>query len=62
MGDNQKNVKMGWCHLKIFSTTTGTVFNQTWHKSSFGVGDSSFLHEGDSPSPRRDNSKRVKTN
>jgi hypothetical protein len=24
-GDNYKNVKMGWSHLKIFSRTTGPI-------------------------------------
>jgi hypothetical protein len=24
-GDNHKNVKMGWGHLKIFSRTTGPI-------------------------------------
>jgi hypothetical protein len=24
-GDNHKNVKMGWVHLKIFSRTTGPI-------------------------------------
>jgi hypothetical protein len=24
-GDNDKNVKMGWSHLKIFSRTTGLI-------------------------------------
>jgi hypothetical protein len=33
--DNHKNVKMGWCHLKIFSRTTGLILtklctNHTW--------------------------------
>jgi hypothetical protein len=41
-GDNHKNVKMGWGHLKLFfSRTTGPInFNHTWHKSSLGRGDS----------------------
>jgi hypothetical protein len=30
-GDNHKNVKMGWGHLKIFSRTTWATFNQTWN-------------------------------
>jgi hypothetical protein len=43
-GDNHKNVKMGWGHLKIFfSRTTELIFNQTWHKSSLGEGDSSLF-------------------
>jgi hypothetical protein len=28
-GDNHKNVKMGWCHLKIlFSRTTGPILTK----------------------------------
>jgi hypothetical protein len=45
---------MGWGYLKNW-----TNLNQTWHKSSFGEGDSSFSNEGDGPSPRGDNSERV---
>jgi hypothetical protein len=34
-GGNHKNVKMGWCHLKIFSRTTSWAnFNQTYLFSS----------------------------
>jgi hypothetical protein len=29
-------------------------FNQTWHKSSLGVGISGYSNKGDSPSPRGD--------
>jgi hypothetical protein len=37
-------------------------FNQTWRKSSLGKlkGDSSLVNEEDNPSPRGDNSERVK--
>jgi hypothetical protein len=36
-GDNHKNVKMGWGHLKIFSRTTGPIStrldtNHPWRK------------------------------
>jgi hypothetical protein len=36
-GDNHKNVKMGWGHLKIFSRTNGTILtrlgtNHPWVK------------------------------
>jgi hypothetical protein len=37
-GDNHKNVKMGWCHLKIFfCRTTGSILtrlgtNQPWRR------------------------------
>jgi hypothetical protein len=60
-GDNHKNVKMGRGHLKIFfSRTTGPILttlgtNHPWRKE---IQVSS--KEGDSPSPRRDNSKRLK--
>jgi hypothetical protein len=49
-GDNHKNVKMGWDHLKIFfSRTTGSILtrlgtNHPWVK---GIQDCS--KEGDSP-------------
>jgi hypothetical protein len=34
-GDNHKNVKMGWGHLRIFFLQNpSTNFNQTWHKLS----------------------------
>jgi hypothetical protein len=55
-GDNHKNEKLGWGHLKIFfSRTTGPISkrlgtNYPWVK---GI-------QGDSPSPRGDNSERVK--
>jgi hypothetical protein len=35
-------------------------FNQTWHKSSLEERIQVSLKEGDSPSPRGDNSERVK--
>jgi hypothetical protein len=60
-GDNNKNVKMGWGHLKIFfSRTTVPILtrlgtNYFWMK---GIQDCS--KERDSPSPRGDNSERVK--
>jgi hypothetical protein len=36
-GDNHKNVYMGWCHLKIFSRTTGLILtrlgsNHIWRR------------------------------
>jgi hypothetical protein len=60
-GDNHKNVKMGWGHLKIFSRTTGPILtrlgtNHPWVK---GIQDHSSK-EGDSHSPRGDDSGRVK--
>jgi hypothetical protein len=60
-GDNHKKVKIGWGHLKIFfSRSTEPILtklgkNHPWIKE---IQVSS--NEGDSPSPRRDDSKRVK--
>jgi hypothetical protein len=36
-GDNHKNVRMGWCHLKIFSRSTGLILtrlctNHSWRE------------------------------
>jgi hypothetical protein len=39
-GDNHKNVKMGWGHLKIFfSRTTGPILTRLSKKSFLGEGD-----------------------
>jgi hypothetical protein len=60
-GDNHKNVKMGWDHLKIFfSRTTGPILtrlstNHLWRKRI-----QVSLKEGDRPSSRGDNRERVK--
>jgi hypothetical protein len=60
-GDNHKNVKMGWGHLKMFfSRTTGPILtrlgtNHPWRKRI-----QVCLKEGDGPSLRGDNSERVK--
>jgi hypothetical protein len=59
-GDNHKNVKMGWGHIKILLQNHWANFNQTWHKSSLVGGIQVCSNEGDSPSQRGDNSKRVK--
>jgi hypothetical protein len=47
--------KMGWGHLKIFFSRT---FNQIWHKSSWDI--QLCTKEENSPSPREDNTERVK--
>jgi hypothetical protein len=61
MGDNHKNVKMGWSHLKIFfSTTTGPILTRLGTHHPWRERIQVSLTEGDSPSPRGDNSKRVK--
>jgi hypothetical protein len=58
-GDNHKNVRMGWGHLKIFSRTNVPILiklgTNPWVK-----GIQVCSNEGDSPSPRGDNSERVK--
>jgi hypothetical protein len=61
-GDNHKNVKMGWVHLKIFfSRTTGPILTRINIKLIIlGEGIQICSNEGDCPSPRGDNSKRIK--
>jgi hypothetical protein len=61
-GDNHKNVKMGWGHLKIFfSRTTGPILTRLGTNHPWKERIQVSLKEGDSPSPREDNSERVKT-
>ena len=60
-GDNHKNVKMGWGHLKIFfSRTTGPILNRLGTNHPWVEGIQVCSNEGYSPSPRGDNSERVK--
>jgi hypothetical protein len=61
-GDNHKNVKMGWCHFKIFSRTTGPILTRLGANNSWGrrFKFKNCSNEGDCPSSRRDNSKSVK--
>jgi hypothetical protein len=59
-GDNHKNVKMVWGHLKIFSRTTGPILTRRGTKLSLREGIQVCSNEGDSLSPWEDNSKRVK--
>jgi hypothetical protein len=60
-GDNHKNVKMRWGHLKIFfSRTTGPSLTRLGTNHPWGKGIQVCSNEGDSPSPRGDNSERVK--
>jgi hypothetical protein len=61
-GDNHKNVKMGWCHLKIFlSRTTEPILIRLGTNHPWGKGIQFFFsNEGDCSSPKGDNSKRVK--
>jgi hypothetical protein len=63
LGDNHKNVKMGWSQLKIFfSRTTGPILTRLGTNHPWRERNQVFLKEGDSPSPWGDNSKRVKIN
>jgi hypothetical protein len=57
-GDNHKN-GMG-SFKSLFLQNHWANFNQTWHKSSWRERIQVSLKEGDSPSPRGDNSERVK--
>jgi hypothetical protein len=60
-GDNHRNVKMGWGHLKIFfSRTTGPNLTRLGTNHPCGNGIQICLIEVDIPSPRGDNSKRLK--
>jgi hypothetical protein len=47
-GDNHKNVKIGWGHLKIFfSRTTGTILTKLSINHSWGKGIQVCANEGD---------------
>jgi hypothetical protein len=60
-GNNNKNVKMGWDHLKIFFfRTTGPNLTRLGTNYSWVKGIQDCSKEGDSPSPWGDNSERVK--
>jgi hypothetical protein len=59
-GDNHKNAKMGWDHLKIFSRSTGLILTRLGTNHPWGEGILNCAKEGDCLSPRGDNSKRVK--
>jgi hypothetical protein len=54
-GNNYKNVKMGWGHLKIFSRTTRPIITRLGINHPWGIKVCS--NKGDCPSPRGDNSK-----
>jgi hypothetical protein len=52
---------MGWDHLKIFfSRTTGPILTKLGTNHSWVKGIQDCSKERDSPSPRGDNSERVK--
>jgi hypothetical protein len=60
-GDNHKNVKMGWGHLKIFfSRTTGPILTRLGTNYSWAKRIQICSNKGNSPFPRGDNSERVK--
>jgi hypothetical protein len=59
-GDNHKHVKMGWGHLKIFSRTTGPILARLFTNRPRGKGIQVCSNEGEHPSPRGDDGKRVK--
>jgi hypothetical protein len=60
-GDNHKNVKMEWGHLRIFfSRTTRPILTRLGRNHPWRERIQVSLKEGDSTSPRGDNSKRVK--
>jgi hypothetical protein len=60
-GDNHKNVKMGWGHLRIlFSKTIGPILTRLGINHSWVKGIQDCSKKGDSPSPRGNNSERVK--
>jgi hypothetical protein len=52
-GDNRKNVKMGWGHLRIFfSRTTGPILTRRGTNNPWRERMQVSLKEGDNPSPR----------
>jgi hypothetical protein len=59
-GDNHKNVKMGWGHLKIFSGTNGPILTRLGINHPWGKGIQVCSNERRCPSLRGDNSERVK--
>jgi hypothetical protein len=59
-GDNCKTVKMGCSHLKIFSRTTGPTLTRLSTNHPWREGIHVYSKEGDCPSPKEDNSERVK--
>jgi hypothetical protein len=58
-GDNHKNVKMGWGHLKI-SRTTGPILTRLGANHPWDEWVQVCSNKGDFPSPRGGNSERVK--
>jgi hypothetical protein len=59
-GDNHRNVKMRWGHLKIFfSGTNGPILTRLGKNHPWVRGIQVCSKEGDNPSKRGDNSERV---
>jgi hypothetical protein len=59
--DIHKNVKIGWGHLKIiFSRTIGPILTRLGTNYPWVKVIQVCSKEGDNPSPRGDNSERVK--
>jgi hypothetical protein len=56
-GDNHKNVKIGWGHLKII---TGPISTRLGINHSWVEGIQVCSNEGDNPSSRGDNREKVK--
>jgi hypothetical protein len=59
-GDNYKNVKLGWSHLKIFSRTTEPILTRLGTNHPWGEEIQVCTNEEDCPSPRGDNCETVK--
>jgi hypothetical protein len=51
---------MGWGHIKIFFRNTGPILTRLGTNHSWAKGIQDCSKEGVSPSPRGDNSERVK--
>jgi hypothetical protein len=59
-GDNHKNAKLGWGHLKIYSRTIVPILSSLGTNHPWGERIRMYSNETDGPSPRGYNSKRVK--
>jgi hypothetical protein len=59
-GDNHRNVKMGWGHLKIFSRNIGPILTRLGTNRPWVERIQVCSKEGGNPSPRGDHSERVK--
>jgi hypothetical protein len=59
-GDNHKNAKMGWGHLRIFFRIIGPFLTRLGTDYPWVKGIQICSNEGDGPFPREDNSIRIK--